>query len=457
MELFTNYFKIEINSPVNYFHYNIEIFGEDAAAAASTGKGRKGKAAQPKKDATPKSKKTPKRLNDEVFREVFKKYKDVFQCRILPVFDGEKNFYSTTQFRLTNGNWTGVVQVKDKERIENIRVNITTPEVSHGQNLKKLLSPTDQIMPVELQALDIIMRNGPRLTKISLGPNFFFRSDDQRAHALQFEIGKDIMKYGQFGHYQCAKKTEGGLYYNVDRAMAVFTYGGKLIDAIKEILDSDRVNLSDQRSRQRVEDQIKTLKFNALHLNYKRTFIIHGLSKEPIKNTFFNFEQNGQKQKISVLEYFKKEYAQFSQRYNLDPNLPCVQVGSRNNAKYFPIETCELEHDEVYRRKLDPILQGMVTRKSSQQAPFQRFRDIENHVKTINQDNTINGTNYLQHYGIKIEQNKAKVQGRILDAPRVEYGNGQEVDTQNRGEWDMKGNIQFFKPSTISEEIFYYF
>ena len=159
-ELFVNFFKIQLNkSTPNYFHYNIEILKEEEAKAGGGGGGRKA-ANQPKKDSTPKSKKSPKRLNDDIFREVFRKFPQVFQInKVLPVFDGEKNFYSVARFNLQNSQWSGVVSVKDKEKIENFRVNITTPEFSHDQNLASLYS-RDQIMPVELQALDIILRNG---------------------------------------------------------------------------------------------------------------------------------------------------------------------------------------------------------------------------------------------------------------------------------------------------------
>lgn len=40
------------------------------------------------------------------------------------------------------------------------------------------------------------MRNGPRLTKIQLGYNFFLKDSDPNARKNQFEIGRDVLKYG---------------------------------------------------------------------------------------------------------------------------------------------------------------------------------------------------------------------------------------------------------------------
>lgn len=278
-------------------------------------------------------------------------------------------------------------------------MNVTVPESSHGQNLKRLKEKDGQVMPIELQALDIIMRNGPRLCKrqfplktllfffslsnssqlirlitfnrfagkISLGSNFFFKSSDPSARDYQFDIGRDRnrdpIKYGQFGHYQCAKKTEQGLVYNVDRAMAVFTEGGPIIGLVKDIYN----NQLGQREKGQLEELIKGLKFRALHLNYSRTFIISGLSRDSVQRTQFTLDSDAGGQKTNVYDYFMKTYGPFCQRNRLNPNLPAIQVGGSRNAKYFPMEACELLVDEVYRRKLNPIQQGEVTRKSSQQ------------------------------------------------------------------------------------------
>lgn len=124
VDLLVNFFKIDINPQTpNYFHYNIEILKNEGSvqSAPSKGKGRKAAAQasqqpqQPKKDTTPKSKKMPKKVHDQVFAEMLKKHKNVFNCPYPPVFDGEKNFYSTTQFNVSASGWTGQVTVKVSE------------------------------------------------------------------------------------------------------------------------------------------------------------------------------------------------------------------------------------------------------------------------------------------------------------------------------------------------------
>lgn len=244
--------------------------------------------------------------------------------------------------------------------------------------------------------------------------------------------------YGKFGIYQCAKITETGLYYNVDRAIGLFTKGGRLKDLLTSLTNGQLRNVG------RYEDRIKGLKFVALHLNH-RTHTIHSFSRTPINQTFF--EKDG-KQKC-VYNYFQEEYAEFCKRNKLDPTLPCVQVGSSRgpNAKpkYFPIECCELK-DDVCRQKLSPTLQAMVTRQSSQK-PADRFRSIQANINSI--DSKVGNVDYLTEFGISLNKNLTEVTGRVLDAPPVLYGNGKELNTFNKGSWMIKSGIEFFEPSKI--------
>lgn len=141
--------------------------------------------------------------------------------------------------------------------------------------------------------------------------------------------------------------------------MAVFTYGGSMQEAIDAIL-GQRGSLSDRRSKSQVEEQLKGLKFRLLHLNYNRNAIFGSFSSESVSRQRFNIEENGTKKQITVKEYYEKTYKEFCRRRPINPNNPCVQVGGRSNAKYYPIEVCELLSDEVYRRKLKPDLQGTI-------------------------------------------------------------------------------------------------
>lgn len=217
------------------------------AASASTPAASTSQPLPDSKSKTPRSKRVPKELHNVIFRAIFTSY-PVFKCDgILPFFDGEKNFYSFTKFHLPNNCWSGLIIVGNGDAEEKYLVNITVPETSHCQNFAKLREKDGRLMPYELQALDILLRNGPRLTKVALGPNLFFKFNDPLGQNLRYLIGgrfPDPLKYIQFGSYQSTRRTDDGLFYNVDRAMAVFTKGGDLIGIIDQIVPGRCLSLS---------------------------------------------------------------------------------------------------------------------------------------------------------------------------------------------------------------------
>lgn len=118
-------------------------------------------------------------------------------------------------------------------------------------------------------------------------------------------------------------------------------------------------------------EHIKGLKFGAKHLNF-RTFTAIGVSQDTVNNQVIDIEEDGNKIRTTVAEYFKKKYPEFIKKYPLNQFLPCVKYGHRRAPKYIPIECVYMNADEVYRQKLKPIQQGEVTRTSSQQTPLDR-------------------------------------------------------------------------------------
>lgn len=186
-----------------------------------------------------RSKRLPKERLNDIFDAVFSRFR-VFQCNVEPFTDGEKNIYSTTKFHLTNNRWSGLVPIKNGDAEEEYLVKITVPETSHCQNFLALRVNDGRITPYELQSLDILLRNGLRLSMVLDGPNLYPKYNDPRA--VQYEIGKgDPLKYIQPGHYQSARKASGGLFCNVDRTMAVFTKGNDLIGIIDKLVPGKRL------------------------------------------------------------------------------------------------------------------------------------------------------------------------------------------------------------------------
>ena len=220
---------------------NDQVAAANDQAAGANGTKKPDESSEPAKML--KNRPAPKHLQNDIFRAVFD---SKLEC--LPAFDGRKNFYSIVELNLAGkSSWTkiievdntGSIMVDNNQRKERYQVNITVPKDSNLPKFSALLKKDNRLMPFELQALDIVLRNGPRIKKVAIGPKLFRKFNDpdlSDKKSLRLNIGSGSLKYIQFGYYLSARKAEDGLYCNVDRAMAIFTQGGALIKLIDLIV-----------------------------------------------------------------------------------------------------------------------------------------------------------------------------------------------------------------------------
>lgn len=95
------------------------------------------------------------------------------------------------------------------------------------------------------------------------------------------------------------------------------------------------------------------------HLEKQRKHKVNKLTLSSNDYTFEiqNDENNNQKTKSTVAEYFAKTY--FKLKY---PDLPCVQVGDPKNPICFPLEVCQIANAQRYNKKLNPSQQAMIAK-----------------------------------------------------------------------------------------------
>ena len=452
VELITNYFRMSVR-PMIVYHYNIEIIPMDTREGGDDAK------------KVVKRKRIPKEINVIVFDELISTNRNVFKTE--PVFDGEKNIYSTSSLEFTTYEKNFQVQITEGGgRKSTFRVRITTPNDSHQIDLSQINNNTTTDFKVcETQALDIILKNGPRRFKLSIGMNLFLRTwdlrklDPRRQESIRSHLGEN--KEIGFGFYQSARMTESGLMLNIDRAVIVFNKGGPIVRIIENIMSDfkstyhNKVMFSlardrwDDRDKKAVEQELKMLKMQVNHISYRPKFTIHRFSQVSIKGVFFEENQaDGSQRRTSVFDYFNRTYADYLKQHNLvlNPNLPCIQVG-RDRPKYFPLEVCELIDDQHYTKKLKPKLQGDMTRCAGQQKPADRFREIKSNLDAVIADSARNGKNYLNDFGVKIDSNFVKVTSRILDQPKLVYRSETAFNPGSDGAWDMGRSKQQFNNS----------
>ncbi|KAI5309807.1 hypothetical protein KEM55_002361, partial [Ascosphaera atra] len=134
----------------------------------------------------------------------------------------------------------------------------------------------------------------------------------------------------------------------------------------------------------------------------------------------------------TVAEHFRMTY-----RINVDPDLPVLNVGTKEKPSYLPAEVCKIAKGQAWKRLLTAAqTDGML--KFAGRPPFENARAIvEEGFKTVGMDPEINPT--LKEFGVEFGKNLLTVEGRVLPAPKVLYGKNTQADTQRApGQWNLK-------------------
>ncbi|KAF2969330.1 hypothetical protein GQX73_g4243 [Xylaria multiplex] len=133
---------------------------------------------------------------------------------------------------------------------------------------------------------------------------------------------------------------------------------------------------------------------------------------------------------ISVYEYFKNTY----NIHIRDPNLPVVNVGTRENPSYLPAQVCIVLPGQ-------PAKQHLSSFQTQKMIGF-AVRGPADNVKSIVSKGLetagLSGNKFpqLNRFGVTISPDLITVQGRVLIEPSVSYGQNQQARVAS-GSWNM--------------------
>jgi eukaryotic translation initiation factor 2C len=98
-----------------------------------------------------------------------------------------------------------------------------------------------------------------------------------------------------------------------------------------------------------------------------------------------------------------------------------------------PMELLKVEQNQRYAFKLDERqMSNMI--KFAVEAPPERKKAIQHGLDMLDHARDP----VLQHFGISVDTNMKIVDGRLLPAPKVQYGVGSATPGTS-GRWDLKG------------------
>lgn len=440
ISLLSNHFKVGItNATGHFFHYCVSIFYEDNRPLDGKGIGRK----------------IIDKVHETYESELGKKdfaydgEKSLFTVGALPrnkmeftvVLDSvsPKSFGSKTNGSGSPGG-NGSPNESDRKRLrrapqsKTFKVEISFAAKIPVQAIASALRGQESENSQEaLRVLDIILRQHASKQGCLLVRQSFFH-DNQSNFT---DLGGGVL--GCRGFHSSFRATRGGLSLNMDGSTTTIVQPGPLIDfliANQGVRDPFQVDWA------KAKRTLKNLRIKVTPSNMEYRII--GLSESPCKEQMFSLKTRGQKDEnesvdVTVYDYFVN-YRHLELRYSAD--LPCVNVGKPKRPTYIPIELCMLVSLQRYTKALTVHQRSSLVEKSRQK-PQEKIRILTDVMKS----NNYGSDPMLRSCGVSIQANFTQVEGRVLSAPRLKLGNGEDLMPRN-GRWNLN-NKKFVEPTKI--------
>ncbi|KAK8934712.1 Protein argonaute 1B [Platanthera zijinensis] len=375
---------------------------------------------------------TSRGVNRAVMGQLVNNYRESHLGGRLPAYDGRKSLYTagplpftSKEFQVTlvdEGDGTGA-----ERRQRNFRIVIKLAARADLHHLEMFLTGRQPDAPQEaLQVLDIVLREMPTSRYTPIGRSFY-SADLGRKQSL----GEGLECWR--GFYQSIRPTQMGLSLNIDMSSTAFIEPLGVIDFVQHLLNRDFSDglsrpLSDS-DRVKIKRALRGVKVEVTHRgNMRRKYRIAGLTPNTTRELTFPVDERGTMK--TVVQYFQETYG-FTIQHT---NLPCLQVGNQQRPNYLPMEVCKIVEGQRYTRRLNER-QITALLKVTCQRPQDREKDI---LRTV-RHNAYHADPYAREFGIKINDELALVDARILPPPWLKYHEtGREKDClPSVGQWNM--------------------
>ncbi|XP_028802599.1 protein argonaute 4A-like [Neltuma alba] len=432
IQLTTNHFKVSLAKKDGFFyHYTVALFYEDGRPVEARGFGRR------------------------VIDKVYETYASELQSKGF-AYDGEKALFTLGSLPRNKLEFVVVLdeissnkvgrngspdntEGTDKKRMrrpyqsKTIKVEISYARKIPMQEIVDVLSGLESDHHQEgLRVLDIIPRQHAAKQGCLLVRQSFFHDRVENYR----DIGGGVQ--GCRGFHSSFRATQGGLSLNVDMSTTLLLKPGPVLEFLCMNQNVNRTNLIDWTKAKRM---LKNLRIKANNMEYKIT----GLSDKPCRDQTFSLKQgrdaNGEVKsiEITVAAYFER-YKGI--RLRDSANLPCINVGKPKKPSYFPIEFCTLVSLQRYTKALTSLQRASLV-EVSRQKPHERKASLSNSLKNCR----YNDDPMLRSSGITIDSEFTKVEGRLLPAPKLKLGNGEDFTPRN-GRWNFN-NKKLYQPVVI--------
>ncbi|KAL5250057.1 hypothetical protein ACHWQZ_G015956 [Mnemiopsis leidyi] len=395
IDLYTNFYEINHNSTMKIHQYEISI------------------------EVPERLLKSNKSLAVDIFNRMVSDYRDDYFSDIHPVFDGSRIMYTNKKVPQLDKMIQLPVKYQSnltKQEAINIQIKPTNAKIEFSE-IEKVYRKETQDLPYNLfSCADIILGFMPKMSYVSYGRNYFPRGQNVS------DLGNGIQLWS--GSVMAVKPGQWKLLVNIDEKHTAFYKEQNLKDFLYSVFPNKQSYRRDEIKK--INDHLKGLQVQVTHNGHPRKHRVVALKEEPANKHEMTDNKTGVK--MSIAEYFRRNKditLQF-------PQLPCVQVEPKNRDIFLPVELCTIVEGQRCIRSLSERQIADII-KTSAKRPDVKKRNIDSAAKKLI------GSSYelAKCYGLELSDTPMRVKGRVLQAPRLDYGSGASV-VANGGQWRGK-------------------
>ncbi|GKB96912.1 argonaute 4A-like protein [Tanacetum coccineum] len=273
-----------------------------------------------------------------------------------------------------------------------------------------------------VRVLDVLLRQHAAKQGCLLVRQCFFHNDPRNS----IGIGGGVV--GCRGFHSSFRATQAGLSLNMDVSTTMIVKPGKVVDFLLENQNVRDIKDIDWTKARRM---LKSLRIKTFPSNLEHKII--GLSEKTCRDQKFTMKQKngknpGETIEITVFDYYLKHR---DTELKESRNLSCLDVGKPKRPVYIPLEFCELISLQRYTKSLSNLQRASLVEKSRQK-PHDRMKTL---MGALNQSN-YNADPLINSTGITISTTFTEVQGRVLEPPKLKFGNGGDLLPRG-GRWNF--------------------